>query len=202
MALYDCHSIRSVIPRLFEGELPVFHLGTNSGASASPELVSEVETLLAGSGTSHRHEWPLQGRLDHAPLRRARGGRPRLQMEIYVHGAYMREAPGPVNEANWPAAYDEEFAAPDPADASSHACEACLVFARSGHARMGWCDPHPLPLPHKGEGDGTVAFCRRPPRPSPTGKHRSSPFCPDACRPPPPCGEGYGVGVAPAKLQP
>ena len=31
MVLYDCHSIRSVIPRLFEGTLPVFNLGTNGG---------------------------------------------------------------------------------------------------------------------------------------------------------------------------
>ena len=33
IVLYDCHSIRSVIPRLFEGELPHFNIGTNRGAS-------------------------------------------------------------------------------------------------------------------------------------------------------------------------
>ena len=33
VALYDAHSIRSRIPRLFEGELPLFNLGTNCGAS-------------------------------------------------------------------------------------------------------------------------------------------------------------------------
>ena len=32
VALYDCHSIRSAIPRLFSGELPVFNIGTNKGA--------------------------------------------------------------------------------------------------------------------------------------------------------------------------
>ena len=36
VALFDAHSIRSRIPRLFDGELPVFNLGTNSGASCSP----------------------------------------------------------------------------------------------------------------------------------------------------------------------
>ena len=36
VALFDAHSIRSRIPRLFEGELPVFNLGTNGGASCSP----------------------------------------------------------------------------------------------------------------------------------------------------------------------
>ena len=34
--LYDCHSIRSVMPRLFEGTLPQFNLGTNDGASCAP----------------------------------------------------------------------------------------------------------------------------------------------------------------------
>ena len=34
VVLYDCHSIRSVIPRLFPGELPVFNIGTNSGKIA------------------------------------------------------------------------------------------------------------------------------------------------------------------------
>src|ERR1700734_1555095 len=38
VALFDAHSIRSVIPRLFDGALPMFNLGTNSGASCSPEL--------------------------------------------------------------------------------------------------------------------------------------------------------------------
>ena len=33
VVLYDCHSIRSVIPRLFDGELPVFNIGTNDGTS-------------------------------------------------------------------------------------------------------------------------------------------------------------------------
>jgi hypothetical protein len=27
IVLYDCHSIRSVIPRLFDGELPQFNIG-------------------------------------------------------------------------------------------------------------------------------------------------------------------------------
>src|SRR5690606_12435395 len=46
IVLYDCHSIRSVIPRLFEGELPIFNLGTNSGASAAGDLEAEVAALM------------------------------------------------------------------------------------------------------------------------------------------------------------
>lgn len=33
--LYDCHSIRSVIPFLFPGTLPVFSIGTNDGATCA-----------------------------------------------------------------------------------------------------------------------------------------------------------------------
>ena len=34
--LYDCHSIRSIIPNLFEGVLPDLNIGTNKGASCDP----------------------------------------------------------------------------------------------------------------------------------------------------------------------
>lgn len=36
--LYDCHSIRSNIPFLFEGELPIFNIGTNSGATCAKPI--------------------------------------------------------------------------------------------------------------------------------------------------------------------
>ncbi len=36
--LYDCHSIRSVLPFLFEGRLPDLNIGTNSGEACAPEL--------------------------------------------------------------------------------------------------------------------------------------------------------------------
>ncbi|MYA89202.1 MAG: N-formylglutamate deformylase [Boseongicola sp. SB0662_bin_57] len=36
--LYDCHSIRSRIPYLFDGGLPDFNLGTNLGATCAPML--------------------------------------------------------------------------------------------------------------------------------------------------------------------
>ena len=36
--LFDAHSIRSVIPRLFDGTLPDFNIGTNDSRSAAPDL--------------------------------------------------------------------------------------------------------------------------------------------------------------------
>ncbi|MCY4312326.1 MAG: N-formylglutamate deformylase [Gammaproteobacteria bacterium] len=40
--LYDCHSIRSVIPRLFSGQLPDFNIGTNDGLSCSSSISDTV----------------------------------------------------------------------------------------------------------------------------------------------------------------
>ncbi|MGB0908001.1 MAG: N-formylglutamate deformylase [Maricaulaceae bacterium] len=43
--LYDCHSIRSHVPYLFEGALPDFNIGTNSGKSCAPELQKTVSDI-------------------------------------------------------------------------------------------------------------------------------------------------------------
>lgn len=40
--LWDAHSIRSVVPRLFDGRLPDFNIGTAGGASCDPELARRV----------------------------------------------------------------------------------------------------------------------------------------------------------------
>ncbi|TNE46304.1 MAG: N-formylglutamate deformylase, partial [Sphingomonadales bacterium] len=47
--LYDCHSIRSNIPFLFEGTLPDLNIGTNSGASCAPVIERAVADTCAGS---------------------------------------------------------------------------------------------------------------------------------------------------------
>jgi formiminoglutamase len=41
--LYDCHSIRSVVPYLFEGRLPDFNIGTNSASSCDPAIEQAVQ---------------------------------------------------------------------------------------------------------------------------------------------------------------
>jgi formiminoglutamase len=128
VVLYDCHSIRSAIPRLFEGELPVFNLGTNSGASASPALVREVEALMAGSGLSHVTNGRFKGGWITRRYGAPEAGVHALQMELSCRG-YMRETPGPVSEADWPAAYDEAFAAGIQRTLRP-VLETCLTFAR------------------------------------------------------------------------
>ncbi|MFO7310117.1 MAG: N-formylglutamate deformylase, partial [Pseudomonadota bacterium] len=52
IVVYDCHSIRSVIPRLFEGTLPEFNIGTNGGVTCDPALESAVAELCRASGRS------------------------------------------------------------------------------------------------------------------------------------------------------
>jgi formiminoglutamase len=43
--LLDCHSIRSNIPFLFEGTLPVFNIGTNNGTTCDPQLEAATVEL-------------------------------------------------------------------------------------------------------------------------------------------------------------
>jgi len=49
--LYDCHSIRSHIPFLFEGKLPDFNIGTDMGATCDPAIEKiAVEATAAAEG--------------------------------------------------------------------------------------------------------------------------------------------------------
>jgi formiminoglutamase len=94
IVLYDCHSIRSRIPRLFEGELPHLNLGTNSGASCDPALQEAIEEVCAVSPFS----WVANGRFKGGWITR-QYGRPEVgvhavQMELACR-ATSRSLPGP-----------------------------------------------------------------------------------------------------------
>ena len=105
VALFDGHSIRSRIPRLFDGELPLFNLGTNSSRSRSPALRAMVAAVLSSSGAS----CVTDGRFKGGWITRAFGapdkGVEALQMELACR-AYMAEPERPTAE-NWPAPIDE-----------------------------------------------------------------------------------------------
>jgi formiminoglutamase len=100
VALYDAHSIRSRIPRLFDGELPQFNLGTNGGRACSPELRERLAAVLAASGESH----VVDGRFKGGWITRAFGrpdeGVEAVQMELGCRG-YMEE-PDAIGPDNWP----------------------------------------------------------------------------------------------------
>lgn len=54
VVLWEGHSIKSVVPFLFEGELPDFNLGTSGGASCSVALQSRLVAVLAAA-REHTH---------------------------------------------------------------------------------------------------------------------------------------------------
>jgi formiminoglutamase len=128
IVVYDCHSIRSAIPRLFAGKLPVFNLGTNSGASADPELVERVSGVIAGSGRSHVVDGRFKGGYITRHYGQPEKGIHALQMELACRG-YIRESQGPVDEANWPIAFDPAFAAPT-LETLRAVLAACVAFAK------------------------------------------------------------------------
>ena len=47
VVLYDCHSIRSQLPYLFDGKLPDFNIGTNSGQSCDSAIEATVQNICA-----------------------------------------------------------------------------------------------------------------------------------------------------------
>lgn len=111
VVLYDCHSIRSVLPRLFEGRLPVFNLGTNDGKSADLHLHGRIADILAKTGES----WVVDGRFKGGWITREHGrpekGVHALQMELSNRG-YLREPDGKGTPENWPVPYDADYARP------------------------------------------------------------------------------------------
>lgn len=100
VVLYDCHSIRSRIPRLFEGELPQFNIGTNDGKTCAPALQARVEAICAQSGFSYI----VNGRFKGGWITRHYADLARqiqtVQMEVGCRG-YMDEPANPA-PANWP----------------------------------------------------------------------------------------------------
>ena len=50
--LWDAHSIPSVVPRLFDGELPLLNLGSNNGASCGHNIENAVWRIAAASSCS------------------------------------------------------------------------------------------------------------------------------------------------------
>ena len=90
--LYDCHSIRSTIPYLFEGELPALNIGTNSSKSCSAAL----ENLVASYSSDSVFSTIINGRFKGGWTTRHYGepdnGVHAIQMEI-AQRTYMTEAP-------------------------------------------------------------------------------------------------------------
>jgi N-formylglutamate deformylase len=57
--LWEGHSIRSVVPFLFEGRLPDLNVGTSGGASCAPGVQARIEATL---GAQDDYSWVINGR--------------------------------------------------------------------------------------------------------------------------------------------
>lgn len=91
--LWEGHSIRSVVPFLFDGRLPDFNLGTAGGASCSPGLQQRLAAVLE---SQRRYTFAVNGRFKGGYITR-RYGRPidcleAIQLEL-SEITYMDEDP-------------------------------------------------------------------------------------------------------------
>jgi N-formylglutamate deformylase len=97
--LWDAHSIISVLPRLFEGKLADFNLGTADNASCDPAL---AESLLVALRRHSRYTAVLNGRFKGGHITRTYGNPVRNVHAVQLEMAwclYMDEAsPYPFRE--------------------------------------------------------------------------------------------------------
>lgn len=101
--LYDCHSIRSVIPYLFEGTLPDFNIGTNSGLSCDQRILHATVSVVSQAAD---YSFVVNGRFKGGWTTRHYGqpktGVHAIQMELSQISHLVSEAP--------PFGYDDQKA--------------------------------------------------------------------------------------------
>ncbi|SLN24313.1 N-formylglutamate amidohydrolase [Roseovarius gaetbuli] len=91
--LYDCHSIRSRIPFLFESTLPDFNIGTNDGTTCAPKIAEAVAAICeAAKGYSAITNGRFKGGWTTRHYGRPGEGLHAIQMEL-AQSTYMEEAP-------------------------------------------------------------------------------------------------------------
>lgn len=91
--LYDCHSIRAYIPFLFDGRLPDFNIGTNTGASCDVGIEAAVRRICdAADGFSAITNGRFKGGWTTRHYGRPGEGLHAIQMEL-AQSTYMQERP-------------------------------------------------------------------------------------------------------------
>jgi N-formylglutamate deformylase len=91
--VYDCHSIRSRIPFLFEGELPALNIGTDNGETCAPSVESETHRIASASDFSTVLNGRFRGGWTTRHYGRPKEGVHVIQMEV-AQSAYLEtEAP-------------------------------------------------------------------------------------------------------------
>ncbi|MCM2458585.1 N-formylglutamate deformylase [Rhizobium sp. CG4] len=101
--LYDCHSIRSHIPFLFEGKLPDFNIGTDLGKTCDPAIERiTVEVTGAAEGYTSILNGRFKGGWTTRHYGQPQTGVHAIQMELAQSTHLITEAP--------PFAYDDNKA--------------------------------------------------------------------------------------------
>jgi N-formylglutamate deformylase len=91
--LYDAHSIRSVVPRLFDGVLPDLNLGTDGGRTAAPSLIEAVAAVCRSApGFTFVADGRFRGGYITRHYGRPEDGIHAIQMELAQY-RYMDESP-------------------------------------------------------------------------------------------------------------
>ncbi|HEY8507082.1 MAG TPA: N-formylglutamate deformylase [Steroidobacteraceae bacterium] len=126
IVVYDAHSIRSRVPRLFEGELPNFNIGTYNGTTCDPALTAAVEAACSVAPFTRITNGRFKGGWTTRHYGQPQSGVHAIQMELAIRG-YMRE---PMPPEPWPPAYDAAYAAPM-RNALINVLKACLAFAET-----------------------------------------------------------------------
>ena len=94
--VYDCHSIRSRIPYLFEGTLPDLNIGTDEGRTCSPDLQTLIHKFAASSSYSTVLNGRFRGGWTTRHYGQPQNGVHAIQMEI-AQRAYLEDEHAPWN---------------------------------------------------------------------------------------------------------
>jgi N-formylglutamate deformylase len=93
--LYDCHSIRSRIPFLFDGVLPDFNTGTNDGAACALKIETAVAQICArADGFTSIVNGRFKGGWTTRHYGKPERGRHAIQMEL-AQSAYLAQEAAP-----------------------------------------------------------------------------------------------------------
>lgn len=126
VVLYDAHSIRSCIPRLFDGELPHLNLGTNRGTSCATALTRAIEHACEDPNFNRVTDGRFIGGWTTRHYGQPEHDVHAVQMELACR-AYLAE-PANLTPDTWPPPFEPHRAEPL-SDVLQRALTACLNFA-------------------------------------------------------------------------
>ena len=100
--LYDAHSIRSHVPRFFEGQLPDFNIGTAEGTSCAQGLEQRAADIL---GQAQNYTLSVNGRFKGGHITRAYG-----QPGKNIHAIQLELSQSTYMQEDHPFAYRDDLA--------------------------------------------------------------------------------------------